>query len=349
MIPRGRRDGTTYQRALLAFGLLLLPSVGLAQDESQPGFPLRNQNPFLQIFGLPPFQSARLAHQGAPQYALNLDLANHADDGDTPDERVEIDGETYFLNFSLRRRVSDRLELGIDLPLVAHADGFLDNPIENWHDVFGMSNSKRRGPSNQLNFAYAGTGGIGYNLASPSFGIGDIQLTAAFPIKEAGSSGRNSDIDIDIALRASIKLPTGDAGTLLGSGATDLSIGAYVAGHGTLWNRDLDISGFVGALILGNGDVLTVIQRDALPFGGISAAWHATENLAIAAQLSAQGAYFDSALEALGGHSLQLAVGGYYRLPDASSSLGFAVVEDISANATTDFALHFSLHLNGGS
>jgi len=345
-IPRRRLFGTASQRALLAFGVLLFPWIAHARHDIPGSFPLRTQNPFLQVFGLPPFQSATLAKKGAPRYDLGLDIANHADDGDTPDERFEIDGETYFLSFSLRRRVSDRLELGVDLPLLAHADGFLDNPIENWHDVFGMSNTKRRGPSNQLNFAYAGTGGIGYDLASPSFGIGDIQLNAAFPVKEASNAGGKTDIDI--ALRASVKLPTGDAGTLLGSGATDLSVGAYVAGHGTLWRRDLDISGFVGALILGDGDVLTEIQRDAVPFGGISAAWHATDNLAIAAQLSAQAAYYDSALEALGGNSLQLAVGGYYRLADASTSLGFAVVEDISANATTDFALHFSLHLNGG-
>lgn len=343
-ITRRRLHGTASQRVLLAFGLLLFPWITHARHDIPGSFPLRNQNPFLQVFGLPPFQSATLAQEDAPRYELSLDIANHADDGDTPDERFEIDGETYFLNFSLRRRVSDRLELGVDLPLVAHADGFLDNPIENWHDVFGMSNTKRRGPSNQLNFAYAGSGGVGYELASPSFGIGDIQLTAAFPIKEASDTGRKTDI----TLRASIKLPTGDAGTLLGSGATDLSVGAYVAGHGTLWSRDLDISGFVGALILGDGDVLAEIQRDVVPFGGISAAWHATDNFAFAAQLSAQGAYFDSALKALGGDSLQLAVGGYYRLPDASSSLGFAVVEDVSANATTDFALHFSLHLNGG-
>lgn len=344
MAVLGRRNrDQVCQRVLFAIGVLLLPVAALAGQAHWQGFPLRNQNPFLQIFGLPVFQSATLAAEGAPAYDLSLDIANHADDGSNPGEDFVIDGESYFLTLSSRRRLGNGVELGFHVPLIAHQHGFLDNAIESWHDTFGMSNSKRRGPANRLYFSYAGAGGIGYELDSPSIGIGDIQLTAAMPIRERANDG-----DLDVALRASIKLPTGDADKLLGSGAADVSIGAYVADTGTLWNRPLRVSGFVGALILGDGDVLTEMQRSALPYGGIAASWQATDRLAIVTQLSAQGAYFDSALEELGGDSLQLAVGGYYRLRDLESSLGFAIVEDVAANATTDFALHCVLRINGG-
>ena len=342
-ILRRRGNNTASPRATLAIGLLLCPWVTDAGQDFQPGFPLRNQNPFLQIFGLPPFQSATLVGTDTLEYDLSLDIANHADAGDAINERFVIDGETYFLSLSLRRRVGDRLELGVDVPVVSHADGFLDNAIENWHDVFGMSNSKRRGPANQLSFSYVGAGSIEYELDSPEYGLGDVQLTAAIPIREA-----NEADDLAVALRAGIKLPTGDAESLLGSGAVDLSFGAYIDVTNTLWDRNLDISAFVGALILGEGDVLPEIQRGALPYGGIAATWHITHRLGITTQLSAQGAYFDSELEELGGNSLQLGVGGYYRLQDRASSLGFAIVEDLSANATTDFAVHISLRKNGG-
>ena len=331
------------QRVLLAIGLLLLPATAVAVQGNWQSFPLRNQNPFLQIFGLPAFQSATLTAEGAPAYDVSLDIANHADDGSNPGEDFVIDGESYFLTLSSRRRLANGVELGIDVPLIAHQHGFLDNAIEGWHDTFGMSNTKRRGPANQLYFAYAGDGVVDYRLNSPSFGIGDIQLTAAMPIRERANDG-----DFDVALRASIKLPTGDAEKLLGSGAADLSLGAYVANTGMLWKRPLRVSGFLGALILGDGDVLTEIQRTTVPYGGIAATWRATERLAIATQLSAQGAYYDSALKELGGDSLQLAVGGYYRLRDRGASLGFAIVEDVSANATPDFALHVSLRIDGG-
>ena len=60
--------------------------------------------------------------------------------------------------------------------------------------------------------------------------------------------------------------------------------------------------------------------------------------------LYAQGSYFDSDLEELGGESLQLAVGADYRTR-GGALLRFAIVEDIAANAnaTPDFALHLSV------
>ena len=330
------------QFALLVISFLVCPLAAGAEQESTHGFPLRNQNPFLQIFGLPPFQSATLAADGLANYDLSLDIANHADAGDNALEDFVIDGESYFFTLSYRRGVTDNLELGFDLPLVAHAEGYLDNAIEGWHDLFGMSNTKRRGPSNQLEFFYANTGATQYALNSPSFGLGDIQLTAAIPLRKA------SDVDdFSVAVRSSLKLPTGNQDELRGSGATDFSVGVYASDRTTFWKRDLYLSGFAGALLLGDGDILTSIQRSAVPYGGMLATWQMTENFGITTQLYAQGQYFDSELEELGGNSVQLAVGGDYRLPKRGLLLSFAVVEDVSANATTDFALHFSIRRIG--
>jgi hypothetical protein len=342
ILSQGLRDWVS-QRALLAITLLVYPLAANAEQGVTHGFSLRNQNPFLQIFGLPPFQSATLAVDGTVNYDLSLDIANHADAGDNDVEDFVIDGETYFLTLSLRHGMTERLELGIDLPLIAHAEGFLDNAIESWHDTFGLSNTKRRGPSNQLQFLYANAGTTQYELSSPSSGVGDIQLTAAMPLREASDTD-----DLAVAVRSSIKLPTGNEDKLRGSGAVDLSVGVYASDTLMLWKRDLDISGFAGVLLLGDGDVLASMQRSAVPYGGIVATWRVTENLGITTQLYAQGAYFDSELEELGGDSVQLAVGGDYRLPERGLSLSFAVVEDVSANATTDFALHFSLRRIGG-
>lgn len=329
------------QLALLIIGLLLYSYADGSANAVGHGFALRNQNPFLQIYGLPPFQSAALAAPGELTYIVSLDIANHADAGDNELEDFVIDGETYFLTVSLRWRATSRLELGIDVPFVAHSDGFLDNAIENWHDTFGMSNTKRRGPSNQLRFSYSSAGITQFELSSPSSGIGDIQLTAAMPIGEEGDARAFS-------VRSSIKLPMGEASELRGSGAVDVSLGVYGKDTRTLWNRSLGLAGFAGVLLLGDGDVLADIQRSAVPFGGISANWQLTENLGVAAQLHAQGSYFDSELKELGGNTVQLAVGFDFRLPQQGLGLSFAVVEDVSANATTDFALHFSVRSVAG-
>lgn len=339
---RRRIPLSAYRHMLLAIGLVLLPWSALAEPGFRQGFPLRNHNPFLQIFGLPPFEAATLAADGALEYDLSVDVANHADAGDNAFEEFVVDGETYFLTLSLRRRVSDRLELGLELPLLSHQEGFLDNAIENWHDTFGMSNSKRRGPGDQLLFLYEGAGSERFELGAPASGLGDIRFSAALSIVEATETD-----GVSIAIRSGIKVPTGDPDELLGSGATDVSIGLYASRKYVFGRHGFGLSGFLGALRLGDGDVLSDIQRSVVPYGGVAATWYATERLGITTQLSAQGAYYDSDLKELAGDSLQLAVGGDYRLRVSGLVLRFAVVEDVSANATTDFALHFSLHTSG--
>lgn len=308
-----------------------------------PGFALRNQNPFLQIFGLPPFQTAKLVAEGQTRFGGGLDIVNHADNGENAQEEFVVDGESYLLTLSVRRGITPRLELGIDLPLISHAEGFLDNAIESWHDTFGFSNSKRDGLSNQLRFRYLNIDNTRYELTSPTLGIGDIQLTAAIPLRQGDAVNNRA-----IAIRSSIKLPTGAQDELRGSGAADFSVGLYVSDTRTLWERDLDISGFAGALLLGDGEVLANIQRKSVPYAGAGATLQATGNFRISAQVYAQGAYFDSELEELGGTSVQLAVGGTFRLPSRGPLLSLAVVEDLIANATPDFAVHLSVRWAAG-
>ena len=336
------RRSRVWACELLAISLLLCPVAANSGEGVAEGFTLRNQNPFLQIFGLPPLQSAALTRPGETDFGIALDLANHADAGDSASETFAIDGESYFVTLSWRRRVSNSLELGIDLPLVSHDEGFLDNAIESWHDTFGMSNTKRRGPSNQLGFLYARDGTTLVELNSPSSGVGDIQLNAALSIKEPSNAGGAT-----VSLRSSIKLPSGDYDDLQGSGATDFALGVYASDTHTLFAHDLGVSGFVGGVLLGDGKVLANIQRSAVPFAGVAATWHATERLGLVAQLYAQGAYFNSDLEELGGETIQLAVGLNYRPPQRALLLRFAVVEDVRANATTDFGLHFAIRSSG--
>ena len=320
--------------------VLFAPLSSHADSYSAGIFTLRNQNPFLQIFGLPTFQSARLADSSHTDWNLSLDIANHADFGETDIEDFVVDGETYFLTLSMRRRISDRLELGFDLPLVSHTDGVMDNMIEGWHDIFGMSNTKRRGPSNVLGFLYQRNGEDLYRLESPASGIGDLQITAAIPLRS------ESDGQTGLTIRSSLKVPTGDSDKLLGSGGTDFAIGLYAASTRTLFDRPLELTGFAGGLALGDSDLLPDLQRDAVAFGGASATWQATERIAMAAQLYGQSSYYDSDVEELGGSSMQLTAGFLFQV-GRGSLLRLAVVEDVSANATTDFALHFSVRFGG--
>jgi hypothetical protein len=107
------------------------------------------------------------------------------------------------------------------------------------------------------------------------------------------------------------------------------------------------LNGFGGGLVLGDGEVLRDIQNDFVAFGGAGASWQAWERIEFAAQFYAQQPFFDSDVEELGGNSFQLTVGAVYRT-HSNRRLRLAIVEDIAANATPDFAIHFSFSLGGG-
>jgi hypothetical protein len=331
---------------VVGLALLLIPAAADAVDEQRISF--RNHNPFLQIYGLPPFQTATRVTDGESNYNISLDIANHADSDTTSIESAVIDGESYFLNFSLRHGLTPWLEVGLDVPLVAHTNGMFDNLIEGWHEFLGISNNNRSGPSNQLHFSFDSSRAAAYELTSSTYGVGDIQLTAAVPLWEAHEPNRRV-----VTLRSGLKLPTGDAATLRGSGAIDVSLGLYASDTSMSAKHNLSVTGFGGVLFLGSGDVLPEIQKHTVSFGGVAATWQLTERLDLTTQLYAQSPYFDSELSILGDSSFQVAFGGIYRWPKHRLSLSFAIVEDVFADATTDVVLHLAVRtssakLDGG-
>jgi hypothetical protein len=328
-------------RAIIALPLVLgsVPVSAAGLDV----FELRNQHPFLHIYGLPPLQQAMLLERGRTDYAVVLSIVNNSEIKDTETESILLDGETYFVDFKFRHRLHERLELGIDVPLVKHSQGGLDRMIYDWHDFWGISNSKRGEPYNQLDYRYANGGAPLQQITSSSFGIGDVQLSAAMPLIAGGEAGSRH-----VTLRFSVKLPTGDSDDVHGSGAADAALGLYAQDTRQLFGRELAYLGFAGLLGLGDGDVLTEQQRSAVPYGGLAATWHATGRFGVTAQLQAQGAYIDSDLDELGGTSIQLTVGGVYRWPAHGVAVRFALVEDVISDATPDFGLYLGIHVGGG-
>lgn len=308
-------------------------------------FPVRTHNPFLQIYGLPAFQGAGVLERGAGAWQLTLDIANHADASSRGGESITLDGESYFVNLSYRRGISDWLELGIDLPVLLHADGILDPAIESWHDLWGMSNAKRTGPDNELSFIYERTGMDPYVLDAGGAGLGDIRLNAAVPLRFEWLSPTTA-----LTLKAGLKLPTGDAEELHGSGAADLSLAVYYSAPAPFGLERLDIAAHAGVLFTGDSDLFAPIQETTVPFGGAAADWRFTDRLRAVAAVYAQGAYVDSSLDELGS-SLQLIVGGDYRFSGSGLSLSFGIVEELFSDATVDFAFQLSLRhgLGGGA
>lgn len=328
------RDHPRMRRIILSVVLLTCCTwQALAEEYVADAFPLRNHNPFLQVFGLPKFQTAELVSPDRFDFAMSYDITNDADEAQRPSGDLLIDGEIQTIALSLRHRILEHMEIGVDVPYVSHSGGTLDSLIKDWHSLVGLSNSMREGPNDQLHHSFAQNGITYYELLAPTSGIGDVQLSAAYAMQ-------------NVTLRAGVKLPTGDADKLTGSGATDFSFGLYANRTTTLFDRAFDYSGFLGILVLGDGDVMPEFQESTVPYGGLALRWHATERLALSTQLSLQGSYFDIDIDDIGGSTIQLGFGGDYRFK--RTLLRLAIVEDIVADTTPDFALHLSIRSFGG-
>lgn len=325
---------------ILLWGTSAFASLALAIPASAaPAEPyyLRNQNPFLQLFGVPAPEGGDVTPAAAFESRFVLNLANHADNHETANETFIVDGESYYADAVLRYGPVERWALGIDLPFVAHRDGALDNVIEDWHDAFGLSNSEREGPSNHLRFAYRRNGVMETNFVDAGGGIGDVRLTGAYQLVQRGATDRA------VALRGLVKIPTGDPDRLRGSGGTDFAISVEATDRATLGDRNIALFGQAGVLLLGDGDVLADQQETAVAFAAGGLLWRWTDVIDLQAQISLQDAYFDSALDELGGSTANLTVGGRFHLRRLGLQLNIALIEDLVSDATPDFGMYVSI------
>ncbi len=314
---------------------LLGPMV--AQAATQPYY-LRNQNPFLQVFGVPAPEGGKLTEPGRFAGRLVVSWTNHADRRVSADASVELDGESHYVDAVLRFGLAPGWEVGLDLPYVAHRRGVLDELIEDWHSTFGLSNGARDGPSNRLYLGYRDAGVDGLTVLHPGGGIGDVRVTAARRIAVA-----ETDAGRFLALRVTVELPTGDPDRLRGSGATDLAVSVDATDSRTLAARSVELFGQAGVLRAGEGDVLPRQQKELVPFGSLGLSWHWTDRIRLQGQLSAQGRYLASRLDPIGGTTFGLALGGSVLLRSLGLELDVALLEDLTSDATPDFGLHMTL------
>ena len=321
-------------RRSVAIVLSCIAVSAAAAEYPVDAFPLRSHNPFLQIYGLPPFATHELVAPGGVEINVSLDIANDMDEANRGGEVLLIDGESRVLNLSLRRRVGANVEVGLEIPYISYSGGFLDSLIYDFHDLVSLSNSTRDGPEDLFRMYFEKDGVTQFDLMQTASGIGDVQLTAAMQLER-------------VTLRAGLKAPTGDPDKLTGSGAADASFAVHGGGRTAFLQRNLDYSGFAGILALGDGDVLPTLQRSVVPYAGVALRWHATERFALATQVYAQGSYSKAYLDELGGNTFQLAFGFDYRFPRQGLLLRIAIAEDIAAAAAPDFAAHLSIRRYG--
>jgi hypothetical protein len=322
---------------VLATGLCLIGAVAPRHVHAVDLTPFYSfdQGPLVQIFGLPALAPARVTPEGAIDVGLSLAVANNFSASETAGERASLDGETWRTTLLLRRGFAGGIEFGIELPFVRHGGGSLDSFVESWHEFFGLpQNNRDAAPANRLEYHYERNGVTELDLTEPVSGVGDLRLTAAYQLI-APFSG-------DLALRASLKLPTGESAKLLGSGGTDLALWVS-AGCGSSCDGRWGWYGGGGVLFAGQGEVLADQQRHWIGFGAGGLAYRLASAVMLKLQLDAHTDFFGQTdLAQIGAASIQVAMGGTIQLSDRYA-LDLAVSEELVHNTASDVVLQVIL------
>jgi hypothetical protein len=300
-------------------------------------FRTTNQNPFVQIYTLPSPAPTPAPPPRSWTFSFAADIASNSIlEQNTALDRVVLDGETYRTTLSIAYGVSERLTAELILPYVAHSGGFMDSLIEDWHDLWGLSNDRRDDfDSNSLDFSYAEAGEDRFALRDRDRDLGDIRLSAEWRLRDADEAQRS------LAIRGGLKLPTGSADALTGSGGTDLSLQLLSTDNATLSAWNVTLAWMIGGLWLGEGDVLEDMRRDAVAIGSVGLSRPVWRNLTARLQLDGHSAFYDSRLAPIGSGGLQLTFGGSIDLA-RGGRIDIAMMQNLATDAIPDLGLHLA-------
>ncbi|MBE0575275.1 MAG: DUF3187 family protein [Desulfuromonadales bacterium] len=324
-----------FLRALMCLLLVVTCPVLPAWAVDLTPFTVRNLSPAALVHGLAVAEPARLTPPGRLSARLGFDIISNATLSDSANESILFDGESYVTTFGLRYGIAERLQIGLDLPWVAHTKGSFDSFVEDWHKFFGLPNGDRSHlPDDELTYAYANASGDQLLLDDESSGVGDARLLVAWQLLANQQSAAS--------LFTSIKAPTGDADDLTGSGAWDVSIGLSAQRDFPLAQGYASVWGGLGGSWLGDGDVLENQAEDWAASVWAGAGWSPLDWLGLKLQLDSHSALYDSALDELGNPPLILTLGGTLGFGERTS-LDIGVGEDLAVNASPDVTFHLNL------
>lgn len=322
-------------RILYLLILSFCPLYGFSQTEVRP-FASHNQGPLVHSFGLPNVEGGKIVEKNKISISSIFNLSSTSTNALTQNEIVYFDGEMIRLDINAKYGITDRFELGCNLPFINHSEGFMDSSIDRFHDALGLSGGARRlTEQNNMLYTYSQDGVSLFYIDENAFGFGDISFEVGFKILESKKHA--------MALRAYLKLNNADKKKLLGSGTTDFSF-RFSGQSSGLGPRPAYFFYSMGYLRVGKGSLLDDMQIRNVAFGSIGLAVKASSWLVPKMQFDYHSKFYkNSTTQELGSYGLQFLLGSDFILSKKTIlTAGFS--EDIKVNASPDFILHIGLN-----
>jgi Protein of unknown function (DUF3187) len=284
----------------------------------------RNQHPLVALYGLPLPLAARLPGAGSGRIGATINWSNIATTDTTDQRSYTLDGEVFEVRVQAEHAVGQRFAVQGQLAWRQLSGGSLDSLVESWHDLFSLPNgSRNRLPEDELLIEYRSGESTLLRVDDESSGLADLPLSLGYQLT-ASEQGA-------VAAWLTLKVPTGEATDLTGSGAVDVALS--LAGERRLSER-WQLFGQANVAWLGKGDVLADLQQDFAGSLLAGTTWKAWRGLELTAQLEANTAVLDTGTD-IDGDAVVLTLGGRYRT-DAGWAFDFGFSEDLQVDASPD-------------
>jgi len=328
------RASARQQRRAKARPTTIAATLLLSGGAAAQPFPTRDLNPLLAGYGLPSALPTRLTNESW-SFATDLNWASSSLIQGTDGEQLLVDAETREARVTIGRSWAGGFAMQLELPYRYTGGGVLDDAIDSWHDLLGLPQGARAVmPTDRMRIVYQRAGATLIDMDSSVSGLADISLDFGYSLHSTAATA--------MAAWLSVKLPTGAADRLTGSGAADVAL--TIAGEHRLGD-DWSMFGQASVAWLGDGDRLPQQQRDSVWSGLAGIGWHAWRGLHLKAQLDAHSALFDDVDLDFLGEVVVLTVGGDYRF-ESGWRLDVAVSEDIAVESASDVVFLFGLRRN---
>ena len=191
-----------------------------------------------------------------------------------------VDYEMTRLQVAYERGLTDRWDVGVEVPVISFHEGWMDEPILHVEQFFDKVKPRREQEvPHRFDFRITRNGEVLF-----AGDLGDVGLTTRYLVAW-GAGGRPT-----VALRGGLKLPTGDRDRATGSGRTDVALGLVADWHVGRWSVWSS-----GSLILPLGDVRDTPGFDTEPVGAgyLELGYSLFPRLRLRTQLAFQSGPFD--------------------------------------------------------
>ena len=256
-------------------------------------------------------------------------------------DQLILDGEIAKASINYFRKLSDNLTLNVSLPIYSFNKGFLDSPIEQWHDLFGLSDGSRVNLlKSQLNFEVL-SGSDKNRIHDSNIGIGDIQISTKLNFYSKNRS--------DLYLITSLEIPTGSKKKYFGNDEFDGLIALNLKNH---LKDNLVINSVFGVSIINQNHNFILREKNISYFSKVLLSWKpqyflsrkASNPLIYKINFEVFEPKIKSDFKALGDEYFVFGLGATFEFAkDKYFNFGFS--EDLKVNSSADFSFIFGFEI----